>query len=200
MKDKQKIREEMVALCLESFHEGLFTGTSGNLSVYLKEEGLMLITPTSVRYDVMRPEDIVLCDLEGNIAEGHLNPSSEWRMHAIVYKNYPDTGSVFHTHSPYATAFAVVHKAIPATLIETHFFLGGTVECAAYATPGTDGVGLNAVPALKGKGGCLLANHGVLAVGMDMQQAKLRAEYIEDSAKIYQYACALGTPVVLDQL
>lgn len=200
MKDLQKFREQMVALCLESFHEGLFTGTSGNLSVYLKDEGLMLITPTSVRYDIMRPEDIVLCDLAGNIKEGHLNPSSEWRMHAIVYQNYPDTGSVFHTHSPYATAFAVVHKAIPATLIETHFFLGGTVECAAYATPGTDGVGLNAVPVLKGKGGCLLANHGVLAVGEDMAQAKLRAEYIEDSAKIYQYACALGEPVVLPQL
>lgn len=200
MKDLQKFREQMVALCLESFHEGLFTGTSGNLSVYLKDEGLMLITPTSVRYDIMRPEDIVLCDLAGNIKEGHLNPSSEWRMHAIVYQNYPDTGSVFHTHSPYATAFAVVHKAIPATLIETHFFLGGTVECAAYATPGTDGVGLNAIPVLKGKGGCLLANHGVLAVGEDMAQAKLRAEYIEDSAKIYQYACALGEPVVLPQL
>ena len=104
------------------------------------------------------------------------------------------------TSSPYATAFAVVRRSIPAVLIEARIFLGGDVRCADYATPGTKEVGMNAVPALAGRGGCTLANHGVLAVGEDLAQAYLRAEYIEDVAKIYTYAKAIGEPVVLDTL
>ena len=164
----KELRQEMVDVCLESLHEGMFTGTSGNLSVALGD-GTMLITPTSVRYTVMRPVDIVRCDLDGNIIEGELQPSSEWRMHAAVYRAYPEHKAIFHTHSPYATAFAVVHKPIPPVLIETQIFLNGGVECAEYATPGTFAVGENAVPCLKdGRGGCLLNNHGVLAVGKDL--------------------------------
>ena len=136
----KELRQEMVDVCLESLHEGMFTGTSGNLSVAL-EDGTMLITPTSVRYTVMRPMDIVRCDLDGNIIEGDLQPSSEWRMHAAIYRAYPEYKAIFHTHSPYATAFAVVHKPIPSVLIETCIFLGGDVECAEYATPGTFAVG-----------------------------------------------------------
>ena len=132
----KELRQEMVDVCLESLHEGMFTGTSGNLSVALGD-GTMLITPTSVRYTVMRPVDIVRCDLDGNIIEGELQPSSEWRMHAAVYRAYPEHKAIFHTHSPYATAFAVVHKPIPPVLIETQIFLNGGVECAEYATPGT---------------------------------------------------------------
>lgn len=197
---RKELRQEMVDVCLESLREGLFTGTSGNLSVALGD-GTMLITPTSVRYTVMRPVDIVRCDLEGNIVEGELCPSSEWRMHAAVYRAYPAHQAIFHTHSPYATAFAVVHKPIPPVLIETALFLGGAVECAAYATPGTDAVGENAIPCLRdGRGGCLLGNHGVLAVGKDLNEARLRAQYIEDSARIYHYALQVGEPVELKRL
>ena len=197
--EQMDLRKQMVEICREAMDEGLFTGTSGNLSVNLRD-GTMLITPTSVRYTVMRPEDIVRCDLDGRVIEGELKPSSEWRMHAIVYRNYPDTGAIFHTHSPYATAFAVVHRAIPATLIEMHVFLGGDVPCAPYATPGTDAVGESVIPYLARRNGCLLANHGVLAVGNDLNEARIRAEYIEDAAKIYHYAAALGEPVTMDQL
>lgn len=194
------LRRQMVDICLESLREGLFTGTSGNLSVHLPD-GTMLITPTSVRYTVMQPEDIVQCALDGRIMEGHLQPSSEWRMHAAVYKAYPALGAQFHTHSPYATAFSVVHKPIPAVLIESWFFLGGDVLCAEYATPGTFAVGENAVPCLRdGRGGCLLNNHGVLAVGRDLNEARTRAEYVEDSAKIYHFAAQVGEPVLLPQL
>ena len=111
----KELRQEMVDVCLESLHEGMFTGTSGNLSVAL-EDGTMLITPTSVRYTVMRPMDIVRCDLDGNIIEGDLQPSSEWRMHAAIYRAYPEYKAIFHTHSPYATAFAVVHKPIASSV------------------------------------------------------------------------------------
>ena len=145
--------------------------------------------------------DIVRCDLDGNIIEGELQPSSEWRMHAAVYRAYPEHKAIFHTHSPYATAFAVVHKPIPSVLIETRIFLGGDVACAEYATPGTFAVGENAVPCLKdGRGGCLLNNHGVLAVGRDLNEARTRAQYIEDSARIYHYALQVGEPFVLEKL
>ena len=108
--------------------------------------------------------------------------------------------AVFHTHSPYGTAFAVNHMAIPATLIEAYFFLGGEVPCAEYATPGTPEVGTGAAQAIGDKGGVLLANHGVVAVGKDLSQAYIRAEYIEDAAKIYTFAKQIGTPVELKHL
>lgn len=200
MKTIPELRQEIVDRSLEAFHEGLFSGTSGNMSCYLREKGLMLITPTSVRYDVLRAEDIVVMQLDGTIVEGALKPSSEWRMHTAVYENCPEVNAVFHTHSPYATAFAVNHRTIPAVLIEAHVFLGGDIRCAAYATPGTKAVGLNAVPALEGRKGCTLANHGVLAVGAELAEAYLNAEYIEDVAKIYSLACAVGTPVELGEL
>lgn len=193
------LRQEIVDKSLEAFREGLFSGTSGNMSCRIAPDE-MLITPTSVRYDVLRARDIVRMKLDGTVLEGKLQPSSEWRMHAAVYEAYSEVNAVFHTHSPYATAFAVVRRSIPTVLIESRIFLGGDVRCAEYAAPGTKEVGENAVPALKDRGGCTLANHGVLAVGKDLAQAYLRAEYIEDVAKIYTYSKAIGTPVTLDTL
>ena len=200
MNTLQELKQEIVDRSLQAFHEGLFSGTSGNMSCYLRDEGKMLITPTSVRYDVMKADDIVVMALDGTILEGHLQPSSEWRMHAAIYEAKTDVDAIFHTHSPYATAFAVNHQTIPAVLIEAHVFLGGDIRCAAYATPGTKEVGLNAIPALDGRKGCTLANHGVLAVGQDLPHAYRNAEYIEDVAKIYSIARPLGTPVELKEL
>ena len=99
------LRQEIVDKSLEAFREGLFSGTSGNMSCRIAPDE-MLITPTSVRYDVLRAQDIVYMKLDGTVLEGELQPSSEWRMHAAVYKAYGETNAVFHTHSPYATAFA----------------------------------------------------------------------------------------------
>ena len=112
------LRQEIVDKSLEAFREGLFSGTSGNMSCRVAPDE-MLITPTSVRYDMLRAQDIVRMKLDGTVLEGKLQPSSEWRMHAAVYKAYGETNAVFHTHSPYATAFAVVRKSIPAVLIES---------------------------------------------------------------------------------
>lgn len=200
MNSIQKLRQEIVDRSLQAFRSGLFTGTSGNMSFFSRAAGEMLITPTSVRYEDLRAEDIVSLDLEGNVWSGTLRPSSEWRMHAAIYAQFPQVNAVFHTHSPYATAFSVTRQDIPAVLIEAHLVLGGEIRCAPYATPGTKEVGLNAVPALQGRGGCTLANHGVLAVGTDLAQAYLRAEYIEDLAKIYTISLQLGTPFPLKSL
>ena len=199
MKTIPELQQEIVDRSLQAFRAGLFSGTSGNMSCFLRDEGKMLITPTSVRYEELQPEQVVVMNLDGTVLSGG-TPSSEWRMHAAIYEAMPDVNAVFHTHSPHATAFAVNRQPIPAVLIEAHIFLGGDIRCAAYATPGTKEVGLNALPALEGRGGCTLANHGVLAAGADLAQAFLRAEYIEDLAKIYTLACRVGTPVPLEHL
>ena len=200
MLQMDRLSREIAERSLQAFRAGLFSGTSGNMSVYLRERDTMLITPTSVRYETLKAEDIVQMRLDGRVCGAENRPSSEWRMHAAIYEHFPEVNAVFHTHSPYATAFAVNHQTIPAVLIEAHMFLGGDIRCAAYATPGTREVGMNAVPALQGRGGCTLANHGVLAVGKDLAQAFLRAEYIEDLAKVYTLAKQIGDPVILPQL
>lgn len=198
--NNEALCREITEWSLQAFRAGLFSGTSGNMSVYLREKDIMLITPTSVRYETMQPSNIVSMKLDGTILEEGRRPSSEWRMHAAVYEHCPEISALFHTHSPYATAFAVNHQSIPAVLIEAHIFLGGDIRCADYATPGTREVGLHALPALKDRGGCTLANHGVLAVGSTLEQAYLRAEYIEDLAKIYSIAKQIGTPTILPGL
>lgn len=119
------LRQEIVDKSLEAFREGLFSGHERQHELPASRPDEMLITPTSVRYDVLRAQDIVHMKLDGTVLEGELQPSSEWRMHAAVYKAYGETNAVFHTHSPYATAFAVVRKSIPAVLIESCIFLGG---------------------------------------------------------------------------
>lgn len=198
--DRDFIRRDITERSQRAFRAGFFSGTSGNMSVYCRDRGELLITPTSVRYETLQPSDIVVMRLDGTVLEGPHPPSSEWRMHAAVYENLPQVNAVFHTHSPYATAFAVTRRTIPAVLIEAHIFLGGDIRCADYATPGTRAVGENALPALSGRGGCTLANHGVLAVGTDLAEAYLRAEYIEDVAKIYALAKSVGEPVELENV
>lgn len=191
----QEMRRAVCAWAKQCCAEKLFAGTSGNLSVYDRKRDLIVITPTSVPYENMAPEDMAVLRPDGEVLEGKYRPSSEWRMHAAVYRDKPEVSALIHTHSPYATAFAVNNRNIPVILIEMVVFLGGDVPLAGYATPGTKGVGDEAVKVLGDRGGCLLANHGVLAVGNSLEQAHLRAVYIEDAAKIYSIALSNG-PVV----
>ena len=190
-------RQALVDCARRAYAEGLFSGTSGNLSV--RTDRGMLITPTSVRYETLSPEDIVHLRPDGAVLEGRFAPSSEWRMHAEIYARFPEIHAIVHTHSPHATAFAAAGKPIPESLIEMRFFLGGDVPCAAYAPAGTREVGLRCCEVLAGRGGCLMANHGAVAVGKDLDEAFLRAEYIEDSAKITLLSMQLGGPVLLPE-
>lgn len=195
----QQMRQTVWKWAVQSYAEKLFAGTSGNLSVYDREQGVMVITPTSIPYETITPEDMAVLRLDGERLEGAYRPSSEWRMHAAVYEAKPEVGAVLHTHSPYATAFAVNNRDIPVILIEMAAFLGGGVPLARFALPGTRAVGDEAVKVLEDRGGCLLANHGVLAVGKDLEQAHLRAVYIEDAAKICSIAMANGPIVTMSE-
>ncbi len=195
--NEQVLRVEMVRVCREAYAEHLFAGTSGNLSVRLGQEE-MLITPTSLRYDRMEAEDIVRMKLDGAIIDSSRVPSSEWKMHAIILKQRPDVNAVFHTHSPYATSFAANGMDLPFILIEMGPFLGGAVPCARFEKPGSLELGLSALDSLGTlSNACLMASHGVLAIGSHLEQAFIRAEYVEDAAKIYHLALQTGSPVVL---
>ncbi len=178
-----------------SYQEGLVAGTSGNVSFFDRENDLMYITPSNLDYSVMTPEDIMVTDLCGNVVEGVHKPSSEWRLHAEIYKAKQEVCSVIHTHSPYATGFAIVHEGIPLILVEMLPFLGGDIPVAKFGLPGTDAVGINAAAALQERNAALLENHGVVATGARCEQAYLRAVYVEDAAKAYHFARLMGKPI-----
>lgn len=197
MTDLTQLKQTVLIAAKKAYDEKLMAGTSGNMSVYCPEEKLMVITPSSYDYSIMEEKDIVVTDLEGNVVEGCHRPSSEWKMHAEIYKHLPRVGAVVHTHSPYATCFAVNHQEIPVILIEMIPFLKGKLEVSEYAEQGSAQVGLNAVPILERKNACLMANHGVVAVGATMEEAYINSVYVEDTAKIYHMALCAGRPVVI---
>ncbi|MDR2770671.1 MAG: class II aldolase/adducin family protein [Clostridiales Family XIII bacterium] len=192
---------EMRALILKiskrSYDEKLFAGTSGNLSIYDPDSKIIAITPSGIDYQTMKTEDISLITVDGDILEGPHKPSSEWRMHAAIYRDRADVRAVIHTHSPYATAFSVIREGIPAILEEMIPHIGGDVPVSEFAPAGTEALGTEALKALCRRRSCLLANHGVLAVGVDIDQAYKSAVYTEDAAKIYAIARNSGAIRVL---
>lgn len=195
LSDYMPIREEIVSTARRAYREGLMAATSGNLSCFDQKSGYMVITPSGMDYSIMTPEDIVILDLDGNIIDGTHKPSSEWKMHAEIYRHLPQYHAIVHTHSPNATAYAVLRKEIPCVLVEMLLFLGGSIEVAAYAAQGSSAVGTNCLPILSRKPACLLANHGVVAVGNTLAQAYTNSVYVEDSAKIVRLAMSAGCPI-----
>lgn len=188
-------RKEILDVAKKSYNRNLVAGTSGNVSMRINDN--FLITPSSLSYDVMKEKDIVEIDLYGNVINSNRKPSSEWQMHIEIYNKYPNINAIVHTHSPIATAFAVNHENIPLILIEMKPFLGGDVKTAPFEKAGSRELGKVVLPFLENRKACLLANHGVIAVGNSMEEAFLVAEYVEDAAKIYYYAKTSGTPNII---
>lgn len=189
-------KKQVLDYAQQAYRSGLMAGTSGNLSV-LSEDGKMVITPSSINYMTMTPDDVMVITLDGTILEGPHRPSSEWPMHAEIYKNKPEVRSVVHTHSPYATAFAVLNEPIPMVLIEMVYFTPGGIPVAPVASQGTVSVGIGVVEALRDNVACLMQNHGAITIGHDLPEAYLRAVYVEDAAKIYHMARAIGSPTIV---
>jgi L-ribulose-5-phosphate 4-epimerase len=195
----RELKTELLDVTLESYELKLMAGTSGNASVYDKEREAMIITPSSVSYDGMTIEDLVVMKLDGTIIEGKHDPSSEWKMHAQVYLDREDITCVLHTHSPFATGFAVCQEGIPVILIEMVPFLGGDVPVAAFGMPGTAELGLEALKVMSDRKGCLLANHGTLAIGTSIRSTYMSSIYLEDAAKIYHIAKNAGHVKVIPE-
>jgi len=190
-----RLRREIIVAARSFTARGLGVGTAGNLSVRVAEG--FLITPSGVPYDSLQPSDIVLLDPRGTVVSGSLAPSSEWRFHRDIYAKRPEAGAVVHVHSPYATAIACTRRDIPAFHYMVAVAGGDSIRCAAYATYGTGELSRNALRALAGRRACLLANHGLIALGADLRAALALAEEVEELARQYWLASQFARPVIL---
>ncbi len=191
----EALRREMVATCRAMNASGINQGTAGNISIR-NAKGL-LITPSSLPYDTMQPEDVVQLYFDGTF-EGARRPSSEWRFHRDILAARPDVDCVFHCHSVYATTLAVHHKTIPSFHYMTGLFGGTTIRCARYATFGTQALSDAALEALEGRTACLLGQHGQIALGRNLAQGLANAIEVETLARLYVQALTLGEPPILD--
>lgn len=188
----RKLKECVLESTLSAYRQGLFAGTSGNLSMCDELRTVLAITPSSFSYEKMTLGDIMVIALDdGAVIEGPHRPSSEWRMHATILQARRDARAVVHTHSPYATGFAVTSTPIPLILIEMLYYIGGDVPVADFGMPGSDALGDIVAASLAKRNACLMRNHGIAAIGSDLDEALLRAVYVEDAAKIFHHALAV---------
>jgi len=192
-------RQKIIGFCLEMNASGLNQGTSGNISA--RHDGAMLITPSGVPYDELEPDAIVRMRLDHDAYEweGDLKPSSEYHFHRAILQAKPEQGAIVHTHSTFATVLSIGRRDIPACHYMIAAFGGPTVRCAEYATFGTPELSAKALVAMEGRSACLLANHGMIACGKDLDKAMWAAVELETLARQYYHALQLGEPVILDE-
>ena len=195
--DHTSLREAVIAAARSLHKYQLGVGTAGNVSARI-EQGY-LITPTGMDYEAIAPADIVSMDMRGNRAKGNLKPSSEWRFHQDIYAARTDIHAIVHTHSPCATALSCTRQDLPAFHYMVAGAGGSSIRCAEYATYGTQALSDHALAALAGRQACLLANHGVIALGKDVESAFKMAQLVEELAKQYLFSRMAGTPVLLDE-
>jgi L-fuculose-phosphate aldolase len=182
---------------------GLSQGTSGNLSVRVADG--LLITPSAVPYDAMGPESMVLLDPQGQVIDpagqvsppaGH-RPSTEWRLHSAILAARPEVNAVVHTHSMFCTTLACLRMEIPAFHYMVALAGGESIRCAPYARFGTAALADQALAALDGRRACLLANHGMVALGPTPGDALALAVEVETLAEQYWRILQVGQPALL---
>ena len=190
-------RAQVIAAARQTVSLGLTHGTSGNVSCRIP--GGLLITPTGMPYDDVKPADVVAIGLDGELRPGEVRrPSSEWRMHAALYRARPDVQAVVHGHSPAATAVACLGRDLPSFHYMVAAAGGDSVRCAGYALFGTEALADLAVAAMADRWACLLAHHGLLAAGPTLDRAVAVAAEVEFLAEVYLRLLPLGEPARLD--
>jgi len=195
---EQALRSAIVATALAMNALGINRGKSGNVSARGVSDGFdsFLVTPTGLPYDATAPEDIVPMTLDGQ-ARGARLPSSEWRFHRDIYRSRADANAVVHTHAPFATTLACHSRGIPAFHYMVAVAGGRDIRCAPYATFGTQALSDHVVAALDGRRACLLAHHGMIAIGASLPEALALAVEVETLAEIYWRALSIGEPPLL---
>lgn len=178
---------------------GLTVETWGNLSLRDPETGYIYLTPSAMPYNTISQEDVVVFDADGNRIEGERKPTIEYAMHLEIMKNRPDVNAIIHTHPIYSQVFGALHEDIPPIIDEAAQTMGGAVRVAEYALPGTQELADNVVRALGGGAACLMANHGAVCVGRDMDAAFKTCTVLEMTARIYYMARCIGNPQPLSQ-
>lgn len=195
--NEQGLREALVEKCLELERLNVNQGVAGNLSARSGQS--MLITPTGVPYHQMTPPMIALMPIATDYGawSGPLAPSSEWRMHLDIMRARPEIGAVIHTHAVHATTLSTLYKPIPAVHYMIAAFGGPTIRCTKYAPFGTKELSDLAIEGLADRYGVLLGQHGMLAIGRDLDEAMWRAVELETLAKMYILALGIGRPHLL---
>jgi L-ribulose-5-phosphate 4-epimerase len=193
----RKLRETVSALHQELVRYNLVAWTAGNVSGRVPGEDLSVIKPSGVTYDALTPESIVVCDLDGELVEGELSPSSDTAAHAYVYRAMPQVGGVVHTHSTYASAWAARGESIPCVLTAMADEFGGEIPVGPFALIGGDDIGKGIVATLDGhrSPAVLMRNHGVFTIGADARAAVKAAVMCEDVARTVHVARQLGEPL-----
>ena len=189
-------KEQVVRYGKKLIDRRLTTGSGGNISVCNREKNLVAISPSGLDYYETTPEDIVILDMDGNLVEGKHRPSSESGMHLAFYKNRADVSGIVHTHSKFATAIACMGWELPAV----HYLIGMAghrVKCTGYATYGSDELAKKALETIGDSNAVLLANHGLIALGEDVDRAFSTAEHLEFVSEVYYLTKTLGTPNIL---
>ena len=194
MRDSPDLRQEVIATALGMNALGINRGKSGNVSARI-ETGF-LITPSGMPYAEIAPDDVVAMGLDGS-ADGRRRPSSEWRFHRDIYASRGDVDAVVHTHSPFATTLACLDRGIPPFHYMVAVAGGADIRCAPYATFGTQQLSDHALHALAGRRACLLAHHGMIAVGASLKAALALAVEVETLAEMYWRALQIGEPANL---
>lgn len=191
-----ELRREIIATALAMNARGINRGKSGNVSARV-EDGF-LITPSGLAYDALEPRDVAAMTLEGE-ARGPRQPSSEWRFHRDIYASRADASAIVHAHSPFATTLACLGRGIPAFHYMIAVAGGNDIRCAPYATFGTQALSDHALRALESRNACLLANHGMIAVGPTLVAALALAVEVEGLAEQYWRALQIGEPTLLSE-
>jgi len=194
----EQLKEELYHLHMELPKNSLVQWTGGNVSGRDPETGLVAIKPSGVRYEALRPEDHVVVNLEGEVVEGELKPSSDTASHLYIYRQRADVNGVVHTHSPYATAFAAVGKPIPCCLTAIADEFGGPIPCAEFALIGGEDIGKQVVEHIGASKAVLLRQHGVFTVGETATAAVKAAVMVEDIAKAVWLAMQIGEVMDID--
>ena len=194
----EDLREELQELHMELPRSNLVTWTAGNISVRDPDTGYVVIKPSGVRYEKLLPEHMVIVDLDGNMVEGDLKPSSDTASHLYIYRHRPDVNGVVHTHSPYATAFAALGRPIPVYLTAMADEFGGPIPCGGFALIGSEAIGQVVLEAIGDSPAVLLKNHGVFTVGRTAESAVKAAVMVEDVARTTWLALQIGQPDEID--
>ncbi|MDD2833239.1 MAG: class II aldolase/adducin family protein [Methylotenera sp.] len=199
MRDLQDAREQLLAVSLELCQRGLNRGTSGNVSLRLNDRAGnagFLITPSGIASQKLLPADMVWMGFDGQTS-GHCTPSSEWRFHFDILKQRTEVNAVIHTHSMYATALSTLRQDVPAFHYMVAVAGGDSIRCAPYALFGSQQLSDNALLALKNRQACLLANHGMIALGHGVEKALDIAIEVETLCEQYLHALQVGSPYLL---
>ena len=192
----QEIKEAVLRSAKEMLRSGLVEGTSGNLSGRLPD-GNVVMTPSSLDYEQMELEDLVVVDPDGEVLEGERAPTTEKALHLACLRAHDDIGGVIHSHAMFASMFAVTRQPLPCVIEEFDVFVGGEVPVAGYELTGSDELGEEVARWVESRGAVLMANHGLLTVGKDIENAMKVAHLVERTAQIIWGARQLGELVPL---